>query len=266
MAETPPNLRADAFAGAAEDYLRYRPPYPVALVASLVGATDSGPDPKAIDLGCGPGRLTFALAPSFGEVWGVDLEPEMVALARAEAARRGLANIRFSLGRAENLEAPTGAFALVAAAEAFHRLDQPFMLAAAMRWLAPGGLFASIGGQNFLEGAAPWRRRLADVAAGWIAAAAAPAPAHEDFVARQRRQFAEAGLTDFTVREFDVEHEWTVESLLGFLRSTSVLSRHALGDRHAAFETAVRAALLAADPSGRYRETLRFGYTVGRKP
>jgi SAM-dependent methyltransferase len=266
MTDTPPNLRADAFAGAAEDYLRYRPPYPAALVASLVGGAAAGPEAKAIDLGCGPGRLTLALAPSFGEVRGVDLEPEMIALAKAEAARRGFSNVRFGVGRAEDLEAPAGAFALVAAAEAFHRLDQPFMLAAAMRWLRPGGVFASVGGQNFLEGDAAWRRALGEVAAGWIAKTAAPAPTHEDFLARQRRQFAEAGLTDFTVREFDVEHEWTVESLQGFLRSTSVLSRHALGARHPAFEAALRGALLTAEPSGRYRETLSFGYTMGRKP
>ncbi|HVM99810.1 MAG TPA: class I SAM-dependent methyltransferase [Caulobacteraceae bacterium] len=266
MADLPPNLRPDAFAGAAEDYLRYRPPYPAALVECLVGEAAAGPHARAIDLACGPGRLTIDLAPRFGEVWAVDLEPEMIAVARAEAARRGLANVRWSVGRAEELEAPASAFSLITVGEAFHRLDRPLTLGAAMRWLAPGGVFATLGAQTFLEGEARWRRVLAGIAERWIAEAAAPAPAHATFVERQQALFAGAGFTDFRAREFEAAHEWTLEGLLGFLRSTSVLSRHALGERHTAFEDEVSAALLAADPSGRYRETLRFGCTMGRKP
>jgi len=39
-----------------------------------------------------------------------------------------------------------------------------------------------------------------------------------------------------------------------------------LGDNAAAFEAALKAALLAHDPSGKYHEQMRFGYTIGRKP
>jgi hypothetical protein len=54
--------------------------------------------------------------------------------------------------------------------------------------------------------------------------------------------------------------------LLGNLRSTSVLSRNALGTRHATFEAEVSSALLAFDPAGRYAEQIRCGYTFARKP
>jgi hypothetical protein len=46
----------------------------------------------------------------------------------------------------------------------------------------------------------------------------------------------------------------------------SVLSRQALGERHAAFEADVTAALLAFDPSGRYAESVGCGYTLARSP
>jgi hypothetical protein len=39
-----------------------------------------------------------------------------------------------------------------------------------------------------------------------------------------------------------------------------------LGDNAAAFEAELKAALLAHDPSGKYHEPMRFGYTLGRKP
>jgi len=48
---------------------------------------------KALDFGCGAGRVTRALAGIFGEVHGVDVSGEMVRLAKAELA--GLSNVFF---------------------------------------------------------------------------------------------------------------------------------------------------------------------------
>jgi len=66
-------------------------------------------------------------------------------------------------------------------------------------------------------------------------------------------------------RDFEVQLEWTLQSLLGNLRSTSVLSRAALGGRYGALEADVAAALRRFDPSGRYVETVACGYTLARK-
>ena len=49
-----------------------------------------------VDLGCGPGFLTFPAAEivgSEGHVYAVDIESKMVDLVRAEAADRGLSNL-----------------------------------------------------------------------------------------------------------------------------------------------------------------------------
>jgi hypothetical protein len=59
--------------------------------------------------------------------------------------------------------------------------------------------------------------------------------------------------------------EWTTETIKGFLYSTSVSSVRALGANRASFEAELKAALLECDASGRYRESMQFGYTFGRK-
>lgn len=46
---------------------------------------------RALDFGCGVGRLTCAMSPHFTEVVGVDHSERMVALARAATAERGRA-------------------------------------------------------------------------------------------------------------------------------------------------------------------------------
>jgi SAM-dependent methyltransferase len=224
---------------------------------------------RAIDLACGPGRVALAIAPRFAEIRAVDLEPEMVEAGRREADRLGVSNIRWSIGRAEDFEAPAGAFHLVTAGEAFHRLDRPRIAALAYRWLAPGGAFVTLGSENFLMGEAPWRRVLAEVVRTFIAEPArrlgAPnAPIAEE-IADEEATLRAAGFAPVVTREFGAAHEWRLPELLGNLRSTSVLSRAALGDRHQAFEAALGDALLAHDPSGRYAETARFGYTLALK-
>lgn len=48
-----------------------------------------------MELGCGLGRLMLPLAPSFGEMWGVDVAEAMVRRAQMFAADRGIHNVHF---------------------------------------------------------------------------------------------------------------------------------------------------------------------------
>src|SRR5262249_54126262 len=58
------------------------------------------PGMRLLDVGCGPGSITRGLAERLvpGEVVGVDLSAETLAGARAEAAARGLSNLRYQEG------------------------------------------------------------------------------------------------------------------------------------------------------------------------
>ena len=76
----------------------------------------------------------------------------------------------------------------------------------------------------------------------------------------------EIGFEDVASYQFVEEHTWTIETIIGNLYSTSFCSKNVLGDSSDAFEADLRAALLAHDPSGTYREQIGFGYTIGRKP
>jgi SAM-dependent methyltransferase len=262
--ELPPNLTPDAFVGTAEYYLRYRLPYPAAMLGDLrqrAGVTGRG---RLLDLACGPGRIALDLAPRFAEVWALDLEPEMVAVARAEAERRGLANLRWLVGRAEDLAAPAGAFELITIGEAFHRLDQPLVARRCLEWLAPGGCLATMGGDGATVGPEPWQKAARDVVRRFVRHQS-PGDGPPDLDDRGEG-LRRAGFIDVAVYEFLVAHAWTVESIIGHLYSTSYGSKTQLGERAAAFEAGLTDALLAAEPSGRFRQEATFGYTFARKP
>ena len=52
---------------------------------------------RLLDIGCGAGAYTMALADAVGEVVGVDFSPKMLAVAKACAAEHGIYNTRFLL-------------------------------------------------------------------------------------------------------------------------------------------------------------------------
>lgn len=102
---------------------------------------------RALDLGCGGGHVSFALAPEAGQVVAYDLSADMLSAVLAEGTRRGHGNIMAQQGSVESLPFADGSFDLVASrfsAHHWHDLDRA--LAEARRVLAPGGvaIFADV--------------------------------------------------------------------------------------------------------------------------
>lgn len=108
----------------------------------LVGAQHTAPL-LALDVATGTGDLAFALAqqPGIGHAVGVDIVPEMIALAQAKARARGLGR-RTSLivGDALALPFPDASFACATAGFSLRNMpDLPQALAEMVRVVRPGG-------------------------------------------------------------------------------------------------------------------------------
>jgi SAM-dependent methyltransferase len=145
MAESAPNYLATvaaAYDGVAEVYAELfadvldRQPLERALLSAFADLTRPLPGPVA-DLGCGPGYATAHLHRSGLDVFGVDLSPEMIAI-----ARRSHPQLRFELGTMTALDLPDG---ILSGALCRYSLihtppaDIPVILAEIHRVLAPGG-------------------------------------------------------------------------------------------------------------------------------
>ena len=63
-----------------------------------------------LDIGTGSGRLACLIAPLARSVVGIDPDPEAVREARRSARSRGLRNIRFAVGPAQDLGLRSGTF------------------------------------------------------------------------------------------------------------------------------------------------------------
>ena len=101
---------------------------------------------RVLDVGCGPGTITADLATRVpdGEVVGIDAAADVLDLARAEAGRRGQANVRFEVGDVYKLGFEDGTFDVVHAHQVLQHLSDPAAALREMRRVCrPGGLVAA---------------------------------------------------------------------------------------------------------------------------
>ncbi len=95
---------------------------------------------NVLDLGCGAGHVSFAVAAAVNSVTACDLSGEMLAVVAEEATRRGLANIVTRQGMAEDLPFPSHSFDYVLTRfSAHHWADLPQALAEMRRVVKDDG-------------------------------------------------------------------------------------------------------------------------------
>lgn len=265
-------FRRDLYRGTADDYDRYRTPYPRALIDDLAERTGASGSGRLLDLACGTGQVSFALRDRFAEVWAVDQEPDMIAMVRRKAAAATAANMQARVARAEDLTAPEGYFDLVAMGNAFHRLPRQRVAASALGWLRPGGWLALLWSGTPWEGDAAWQGAVAATVRRWreLVPDQDRVPAGYERDRRDRPDsviLQAAGFESAGHREFPVEREWTAQELAGFAFSTAVLSRAVLGDGAAGFVADVQQALRQTGATaGRVRATITFECDLARRP
>jgi ubiquinone/menaquinone biosynthesis C-methylase UbiE len=130
----------DQFTRTADIYARMRQATDERSLDALVALCDPPQGTRALDVACGPGFLTLALARRCAQATGFDATDAFIELARAEAMERGQSNLRYRQGDALALPFDDGAFGLVTCRAAFHHFPSPEKILAEMcRVSAVGG-------------------------------------------------------------------------------------------------------------------------------
>ncbi len=101
--------------------------------------------PVVLDLGCGAGHASFAVAPASESVTAFDLSPRMLEVVADAARQRGHDNLRTQQGNVERLPFADASMCMVITRfSAHHWLDVPAALREVKRVLKPRGVFVVI--------------------------------------------------------------------------------------------------------------------------
>jgi ubiquinone/menaquinone biosynthesis C-methylase UbiE len=94
-------------------------------IARLVDAIAPAPESRVLDVACGPGFLALAFAERCSEAVGVDLTQAPLAIAERNRQERGLANVHFRQGDADQLPFADGEFDVAVCRLALHHIEEP---------------------------------------------------------------------------------------------------------------------------------------------
>jgi SAM-dependent methyltransferase len=96
-------------------------------------------DQRWLEVACGPGIISRALAPQVAEVHGVDVTPAMIEVARREATVAGADNASFALGDATALDLADASFDGAITRFSLHHIPAPGRVLGELRRVVRAG-------------------------------------------------------------------------------------------------------------------------------
>lgn len=203
----------DRFSDRVENYLKYRPRYPRAVVEFL--AQEAGLTASSIvaDIGSGTGFLSLPFLDYGNVVYGV--EPNRSMREAGENFLRRYPNFKSVVGTAEATTLAAASVDFVTAGQAFHWFDIPAARAEFRRILRGGGWVVLI-----------WNNRLMDTSPFYVDYENLLLKYGTDYSKVSSRHADEAALreffqTDFTLKVFDNHQDFDYEGFRGRLLSSS---------------------------------------------
>jgi SAM-dependent methyltransferase len=137
------------FSNRVENYIRYRPSYPLELIHLLEREAKLTPESVITDIGSGTGIFSGLLLKSGYQVIGI--EPNQAMREAAEQLLATYPRFRSVSGSAQQTTLPDASADLIVSAQAYHWFDTPEARAEFRRILKPGGKIALIWNERHLD-------------------------------------------------------------------------------------------------------------------
>src|SRR4030042_2082525 len=229
----------ELFTGTAWYYAKYRLGYPKEFFYYVIRYYGLDGNGRLLDLGCGRVQITIPLAKYFGEAIGLDPEKEMLDEAQKETERARATNIKWVLKKAEEISEELGYFRLTTMGASFHWMDQEKVLAKIYNLMEQGGGLVIVS-----DSSSPWRgereERWNELRKQIVQYLGETRRAGDSYYVEPKERFEtlleRSPFGKLEVFTHGYTQEWTIESVIGFLFSTSFASRRLFGERVPEFE------------------------------
>lgn len=139
------DLVRERFTRSADVFAQLATPHRAGDAETIARLADPQPEEIALDLACGPGTFTIALARRARHVLGVDLTPALLERARRRVREECVWNVMLVCGDATALPLPDGSIGAASCGYSFHHMSEPLRaLRELMRVLRRGGRLALV--------------------------------------------------------------------------------------------------------------------------
>jgi SAM-dependent methyltransferase len=213
---------------------------------------------RLVDIGCGPGSLAIGFAAYVKSCVGVDIETEMLAAARVEAARAGV-HVELIQARMEDLPEDIGRFQVVTIGRALHWFDRAEAIAVLERIVDANGWIAICGARSHSAAGQGWTGKFHDVRRAWSSD-----PDEKRYHIDIEEWFGGSRFHKTENIEVTESQQVTIADLIGRALSLSTTSPEVLGERRPDFEAAMREALQPLSAGGIFDEQVTAIATILR--
>jgi ubiquinone/menaquinone biosynthesis C-methylase UbiE len=262
----------NVFLGTARFYARYRPGYPDTVIDLLRKKFSLGQTSRVLDLGCGTGQIALHIAPYAGEIVAIDPMEEMLDEGRQLAVIKGIHNIEWIESESSNLPhllPHIGEVTLTVMARSFHWMYREQTLRDLYGMTRPSGGIAIINDSWPGDGSSlPWKDIINQTVIRWLGKErkAGTDGTYSHPAKRFEEVIRESAFQNLEIANHQTERWWSLDQIIGYLYSTSFSSLPLLGDKKEAFETDLRARLLATNPEAQFKEDVTINIMMAWKP
>ena len=114
-------------------------------IEAILKNVDFGGDSRVLEVGTGDGRTALNIAPHAGEVYGIDIDEEILEVAQTKLKESSTENVHFTQGDIQKTSFDSDFFDVVLCPWVLHHVDdKDAAMHEVKRILKPGGFFLSI--------------------------------------------------------------------------------------------------------------------------
>ena len=256
------------FRGAHKYYAKYRPGIPGEVIDIIVKHFNIGLNDRILDIGCGTGQIALAMEGRCGEMVCLDPDPEMLKQAKksTKSSNLKLAWIDQDSKDLQAIKPKIGIFKVATICRAFHWMDQKQVLRDLNDLIEEDGGIAVFGDRSFWTGSEEWQQATKKVVQKYLGEERRAGDKTfkqsderwEDIIASSHFRFVET-------RQAPITRSWNVESIIGWLFSSSFARPDYFGNQLFAFKRDIKNTLLSLNPSGVFQEQAVFSIILASK-
>ena len=265
---SPKKSTPELFSGTHKYYAKYRPGIPGEVIGVIIKHFNIKPNDRILDIGCGTGQIALAMDGKCKEMVCMDSDPEMIGQAKKDTRNSKIKLVWINRDAKDlgNLKKESGTFKVATICRAFHWMNQEQVLRDLDSLIDEDGGIAVFGDWSIWTGPEVWQRAVKEVVQKYLGKERRAGnktfkqsdERWEDIIARSSFKFIK-------IHQVPIVRNWDIESITGWLFSSSFAKPDYFGDQLFAFKRDIKNTLLSLNPKGCFQEQTGFSMVLASR-